>query len=168
MAKEFRKALNFNLDGIASDVELGEEFQAKFDSKYLDYGEGYFDIPTTRLFERSKLDPTKPGHWQFLLSIVADCIHSERTGRRRIWDDSAEDRLFKAVVKQRRADRKNSQRQSIAKVCEQLRKKPEYAKISTETLQARFNIVLRKKRLLARNKDAPPTLRNDLKLFDGN
>ncbi len=165
MAKKFKERLDKALKIIASDVKLGEKFDLKFDPNYLDYGDGDFDDATTELFERSGLDPNQPFHWQFLLCIVAGAIYPDRAGRPVHWDADTENKLFRDVVRARKAIGASGKKSSIETICGDLRKMEVYAKISTATLQARFNIVLRKKRNLAKKPDAPRTLKNDLKWF---
>lgn len=166
MAKDFRTPLYEYLDDTALYIEQGGALHSKFDQNYLDYGDGDFDEATTSLFERAKLDPRKPGHWQVLLSFVALAIYSDRTGRKVVWDNEADGKLFRAVLKLRRSSIKSGSTKSVKAICKELKETPAYKKIaSAEALHARFNIVIRKKRSEAKGKDAPSALKRDLEYF---
>lgn len=52
-----------------------------------------------RLFERSKLDPAKPGHWVALLSYIVEIIYQERRGAPVVWTPRDDDRLLNAVYR---------------------------------------------------------------------
>lgn len=167
MAKKLKERLDKILKDIASDVKLGEKFGLRFNPEFLDYGDGEIDEATSELFERSMLDPSNPFHWQFLLSMVAGAIYPDRPGRSVYWDNDKEGRLFRDVVKARKASRALGKNVSIEQICKNLRANKLYEKISSETLQARFNIVLRKKRALAKQPNSPSSLKADLKWFSG-
>lgn len=168
MAKEFKSGLDKILQDIAEDVELGETFWTKFDANWFkDYDQDpeLYD-PLFSLFQRSKLNPKWPGHWQFLLLAVANEIYSKRTGREVVWDSEEDEKLFRAVLKQRRARAKKDEKISIKAICIELKNTPSFKKAaSADALHARFNIVIRNKRKQAKAKDASPTLKRDLKWF---
>lgn len=52
-----------------------------------------------RLFERSKLDSTKPGHWAALLSYIVEVIYQERRGAPLVWTPKHDDRLLSAAYR---------------------------------------------------------------------
>lgn len=167
MAKEFRKALNEFLSDI-SIAELQYGLPRKFDPNFLFYEEGEIDFPTMKLFEQASLDPKKPYHWQILLSFVALAIHSERTGRKTFWNREREEKLFQAVMKVRRAERKSEQKErSVEAICKKLKTTPAYARVSSDKgLLARFNIVLSRKRREAKKQGSISPLKRDLAWFD--
>lgn len=167
MTRKYKSNLNEILNAIAEDFDMGEAVPARFNPNYLAHEPDY-EEPALLLFERAKLNPKHPGHWQFLLLAVANAIHSERTGRKIIWDADKEDRLFRAVVRHRRENKKKNVKQSIEKICVELVQVEPYKMMTKETLHARFNIVLRRKRKEAKEKDASPSLRRDLKFFESN
>jgi hypothetical protein len=165
MTRKYKSNLNEILNAIAEDFDMGEAVPERFNPNYLAHEPDY-EEPALLLFERAKLNPKHPGHWQFLLLAVANAIHSERTGRKIIWDADKEDKLFRAVVRHRRENKKKGVKQSIEKICVELIEAAPYKQFSKETLQARFNIVLSRKRKEAKAKDAPPPLKRDLKFFE--
>ena len=168
MPKEFKSGLNEILKAIAEDVELGENFTTKFNANWFkDYDEDpdLYD-PLYSLFERSKLNPKWPGHWQFLLLAIANEIYSQRTGRKTFWDAGREEKLFRSVLKRRKSSLKSGSKESVEAICKELKNTAMYKQISSAAaLHARFNIIIRKKRSQAKGKDAPAALKRDLKYF---
>jgi hypothetical protein len=168
MTRKYKSHVNEILNAFADDIEMGEVFEKKFDPDYFRHSDPEWPEPTLALFERCKLNPKYPGHWQAVLHAVANAIHSERTGRKVVWNEDKEDKLFRAVVRHRKENKKKGVKWSIEKICAELVQAAPYDKMTKETLHARFNIVLRRKRKEAKAKDASPSLRKDLKFFESN
>lgn len=174
MPKDFRPKLHNLLNDIGShNANESHAWNPKFDPKYfvltnLEVDEVEEREAVFSLFERTGLDPKQPGHWQFLLILVAGHMYTKRTGRKVFWDDAKEDGLFKAVLKIRKRTAKSKVKSSVEGICKQLVQTPKYVKIDAATLYARFNIVLRKRRKQAKSGDAPIGLIADLKWFAPN
>jgi hypothetical protein len=148
-SRNFREELFEFLVDVRRDIADGAEFHRDFKPHTMPNPDDDFEADTDaepglyELFERSGLDISAPGHWQFLLIAMLNAMGPDWTRIITDWTETEKNRFLLDVLDQRSKGPKANREE----LCERLKlEKPgEYA-ATAGSLRVQLQLILKEKR----------------------
>lgn len=161
-SRNFREELFEFLDDVKRGIEDGDEWEREFNHPNEPDDESEQGL--AELFNRSGLDITAPGHWQFLLVAVLNAYGENWTRVFTDWTEGEKNRFLWAVLEQRSEGEKAGR----LMLCQRLiQKQPKDYRMDGESLRVQLQNILKEKRDRAANETATDEDIKLLKQFDG-
>jgi hypothetical protein len=162
-SRYFREELYEFLDFIKSEIEGGERFEREFeaDPKAIDDD---CAVGLINMFNRSGLDITAPGHWQFMLVAVVNAYGKNWTRVITDWTECQKNQFAREAAEQRIEGENNSR----LELCKRLKEKDGKSyPMDAETLRKQLQAILKEKRERVDDGTADDEDVEILNLYDG-